>query len=109
MTPTPFVDKNGNYLGIFTSPPIGGVAVPEAPDDARQVWTGKAYGPVPDKPQEEQDWEVLADAETQAEILVELYKNLVKEGGTIQPDAIDTTAAAKFEKLKTAVDRKEAR
>lgn len=44
-----FVDASGNYVGAFdgAEPPAGSVEVPFAPDDARQVWNGSAWGPVP--------------------------------------------------------------
>ena len=44
-----FVDGNGAYLGGFdgAEPPAGAVEVSEAPDDARQVWDGKAWSAAP--------------------------------------------------------------
>lgn len=43
-----FVDANGAYLGGFegAEPPSGAIEVPEAPDDARQIWSGTAWGVV---------------------------------------------------------------
>ena len=40
-----FVDGNGIYIGGFegAEPPGGATEVPEAPEDARQVWDGKAW------------------------------------------------------------------
>ncbi len=44
-----FVDDNGAYLGGFdgAEPPKGSIEVPEAPDDARQTWNGKAWSAPP--------------------------------------------------------------
>lgn len=47
-----FVDAAGRYVGGFDGapPPAGAVEVPSAPDDARQVWDGAAWGPAPTSP-----------------------------------------------------------
>lgn len=44
-----FVDGAGRYLGAFDNaePPAGSIEVPSAPSDARQPWTGSAWGSVP--------------------------------------------------------------
>lgn len=44
-----YVDAEGNYVGAFEGidPPEGSVEVPSAPADARQVWDGEEWGPVP--------------------------------------------------------------
>ena len=44
-----FVDSNGAYLGGFdgAEPPDSAIEVPEAPEDARQVWDGKAWSAAP--------------------------------------------------------------
>lgn len=41
-----FVDAWGNYIGGFdgAEPPQGAVEVPSAPQDARLMWTGSAWG-----------------------------------------------------------------
>ncbi|MFC4271601.1 hypothetical protein GQF03_17450 [Sneathiella chungangensis] len=107
MKPTPFVDKDGNYLGIFNSAPEGGIPVDTAPAHAGQKWNN-GWGDIPERPQEEQDKDALADTEAQATILVELYKGLVREGGPIDPASVDVKASASFQKLKTAIDRRKA-
>ncbi|WP_292565167.1 hypothetical protein [Mesorhizobium sp.] len=45
-----FVDGNGVYLGGFdgAEPPEGAIEVPEAPEDARQVWQNGAWSALPD-------------------------------------------------------------
>ncbi len=43
-----YVDAEGNYLGSFSTPPEGGIAVPTAPVDARQTWNGSEWSEVPD-------------------------------------------------------------
>jgi hypothetical protein len=37
-----YVDKGGNYLGLFVgaAPPVGAVEVPKAPKTARDIWQG---------------------------------------------------------------------
>lgn len=44
-----FVDANGSYVGGFdgAEPPEGSVEVPEAPVDARQIWSETAWGDIP--------------------------------------------------------------
>jgi hypothetical protein len=44
-----FVDLAGTYIGAFdgVTPPAGAIEVPTAPVDARQVWNGEEWGPVP--------------------------------------------------------------
>ncbi|ESX49448.1 hypothetical protein NLY43_25680 [Mesorhizobium sp. C416B] len=46
-----FVDADGVYLGGFDGAdvklPENGTEMPEAPEDARQVWGGKAWSAVP--------------------------------------------------------------
>ena len=45
-----FVDTDGAFLGGFDDDlpaPAGGIQVATAPDDARQVWDGAAWGAVP--------------------------------------------------------------
>lgn len=78
-----FVDQNGVYLGGWDwsalyegadnsacCPPEGAVEVPVAPLDARQVWDGEKWGPVPVSNEEhrkylnETDWYVIRFQET---------------------------------------------
>lgn len=49
MTTQYFVDGEGNYIGGFdgVEPPDGSIEVPSAPEDARQVWSNGAWGPIP--------------------------------------------------------------
>ncbi|MES0049241.1 hypothetical protein [Mesorhizobium sp. M0053] len=49
MTTKYFVDSNGRYLGGFdgADPPFGAIEVPEAPEDARQVWDRSAWSAPP--------------------------------------------------------------
>lgn len=55
MTVRHYVDLAGNYLGAWDSgteqphpdAPTNAVAVPVAPGDARQIWNGSEWGPVP--------------------------------------------------------------
>lgn len=43
-----YVDAAGSYLGGWdASPPAGAIEVPTAPEDARQVWDGQAWSPLP--------------------------------------------------------------
>lgn len=47
-----FADAAGNYLGGWSDPdaasiPRGATEVPTAPDDARQIWDGQQWLPVP--------------------------------------------------------------
>lgn len=44
-----FVNADGVYIGGFdgAEPPANSVEVPDAPIDARQMWTGGVWGPVP--------------------------------------------------------------
>lgn len=53
-TPEPryFVDPDGAYIGAFAGaqPPAGAVQVPSPPADARQVWSGGAWQPLPPPP-----------------------------------------------------------
>lgn len=44
-----YVDATGAYLGGFSgvAPPVGAIEVPEAPEDARQVWDGGAWSEAP--------------------------------------------------------------
>lgn len=40
-----YVDAQGAYLGGWdSSPPVGAIEVPDAPEDARQVWGGAQWG-----------------------------------------------------------------
>lgn len=49
MTTKYFVGDAGCYLGAFdgAEPPVGSIEVPSAPSDARQPWTGSAWGSIP--------------------------------------------------------------
>lgn len=43
-----YADEQGSYLGGWDAiPPAGAIEVPFPPDDARQVWDGVQWGPVP--------------------------------------------------------------
>lgn len=44
-----FADLSGRYIGAFdgAEPPANSVEVPTAPADARQVWDGSAWLPIP--------------------------------------------------------------
>lgn len=44
-----FVDENGVYLGGFdgADPPADAIEVPEAPEDARQIWRDGAWSALP--------------------------------------------------------------
>lgn len=44
-----FVDALGNYIGGFAGadPPVGAIEVSEPPLDARQIWDGTIWGPIP--------------------------------------------------------------
>lgn len=44
-----FVDVDGNYLGGFdgAEPPAGAIEVPVPPSDAREIWDGLAWLPLP--------------------------------------------------------------
>ncbi|HEX5362333.1 MAG TPA: hypothetical protein VFW49_14800 [Fluviicoccus sp.] len=58
-----FVDVSGAYIGGFAGaePPAGAIEVPTAPQDARQVWQGNEWSPVPvDVPQEVSRYQALA-------------------------------------------------
>lgn len=46
-----YVNDQGVYLGGFegAEPPIGAIEVPEPPSDARQIWDGEAWLPLPTK------------------------------------------------------------
>lgn len=47
-----FVDEEGRYLGGWDAGyPAGAIEVPFPPADARQVWSGAAWGPVPFTPE----------------------------------------------------------
>ena len=44
MTIKYYVDEEGVYLGGFDgSEPEGGIEVPSAPADARQIWNGESW------------------------------------------------------------------
>lgn len=46
-----YVDQTGAYLGGWdANPPAGAIEVAAPPEDARQVWTGSEWGPVPITP-----------------------------------------------------------
>lgn len=47
-----FVTGNGTYIGGYegAEPPTGAIEVPTAPQDARQIWDGVAWGPIPPTP-----------------------------------------------------------
>jgi hypothetical protein len=44
-----FADHSGNYIGAFDGAvlPEGAIEVPEAPEDAQQIWNGEAWGALP--------------------------------------------------------------
>lgn len=43
-----YVDVNGAYLGGYAgSVPLDGIEVPEAPQDARQIWNGEQWSALP--------------------------------------------------------------
>ena len=44
-----YVNKNGDYLGVYSNKPKGGVAVSKYPTDARQKWDGKKWLPLDEK------------------------------------------------------------
>lgn len=53
MTTKYYVNKDGIYTGAFdgVKPPKGSIEVLTAPEDARQVWDGVAWGEVPAQPE----------------------------------------------------------
>lgn len=43
-----YTDASGRYLGGWdANPPAGAIEVPRPPEDARQIWDGKAWGKIP--------------------------------------------------------------
>jgi len=84
-----YVDAAGKYLGGFDGAealklvPPGATEVPGAPEDARQIWDGAKWGPVPAPPPK-------SAAPLTADELAEI---LIAKGAISQPDIAAKKAA----------------
>jgi hypothetical protein len=98
-----FIDGDGVYLGGFdgVQPPAGAVEVARAPADARQTWTGAAWGDVPERPYRERRKDAYARelgedrgdvVNTMGDVLDAVIKHIY--GDTAELDAMVTKIAA---------------
>lgn len=72
-----YVAADGKYLGSWQeplAPPAGAIAVPHAPEDARQIWDGTAWSAPPVDP---------------APLTIEGLAEALRKKGVLTPAEID--------------------